>query len=68
MVANIGFVLAIIKILDSKGALITIQQNNLLTGNNLVNVDMKKMAAGSYLILASWADGQVQKAVKIVKN
>ena len=57
----------IIKIVDSKGALISLQQNNLLRGNNVLNVDMKKIAAGTYLILVNWNEGRMQKAVKIVK-
>jgi len=28
---------------------------------------MKKMAAGTYHVIASWDKGQIQKAVKIVK-
>lgn len=56
-----------IKIVDSKGALVALQQNNLLRGNNLLNIDMKKMAAGSYQLIANWAEGQMQKTMKIVK-
>jgi hypothetical protein len=56
-----------VKIFDSKGALVNSQQNNLLSGINLLNIDMKKIAAGSYQIVADWNDGQMQKAVKIVK-
>jgi hypothetical protein len=43
------------------------QQNNLLRGNNLLNVDMKKMAAGTYHVIANWDNGQMQKFVMIVK-
>jgi len=57
----------IIKIFDSKGTMINLQQNNLLRGNNLLNVDMKKMPAGTYLILANWSNGQMQRAMKVVK-
>lgn len=56
-----------IKVFDNKGAMISLQQNNLLRGNNLLNVNMKKMAGGTYLILANWNNGQMQKAMKIVK-
>ena len=56
-----------IKIFDSKGALVSIQQNNLLRGNNLLNIDMNKMPAGTYHILTNWGDGQMQKSVKVVK-
>src|SRR5260221_3984574 len=57
-----------ITIVDSKGALVSLQQNNLLNGNNLLNVDMKKMAAGTYYINANWNNGQMLKTVKIVKE
>ncbi|HKB43716.1 MAG TPA: T9SS type A sorting domain-containing protein, partial [Chitinophagaceae bacterium] len=56
-----------IKIIDSKGALVGSQQNYLLRGNNLLNVDMKKIAAGTYQVIANWNNGQMQKTVKIVK-
>lgn len=56
-----------IKIFDSKGALVGMQQTDLLPGNNLLNINMKKMAAGTYQILANWNNGQIQNAVKIIK-
>ena len=56
-----------IKIIDSKGALVGMQQTNLLRGNNLLNIDMKKIPAGTYDIIVNWNDGQMQKAVKVVK-
>ena len=58
---------AIIKVYDDKGTLISLQQNNLVRGNNLMNVDMKKMAAGTYLIQIYWSSGQIQKSMKVVK-
>ena len=57
----------IIKIVDGKGSLAAMQQNNLLQGNNLMNIDMKKMQAGTYQVIAYWDEGQIQKTVKIVK-
>jgi|GEM_PF-2900317 len=56
-----------IKIFDSKGALVGMQQTNLLRGNNLLNIDMKKIPAGTYDIIVNWDDEQMQKAVKVVK-
>ena len=58
---------ATIKIIDSKGTLISIQESNLRSGNNLLTIDMKKLAAGTYLIFADWANGQMQRAMKVVK-
>ena len=56
-----------IKIVDDKGSLVNSQQNKLHSGNNLLKVDMKRMAAGTYLILVNWAGGQMQKTMKVVK-
>ena len=56
-----------IKIFDSKGALLGMQQINLLRGNNLLNINMKKIPAGTYDIIVNCEDGQMQKAVKVVK-
>jgi hypothetical protein len=57
----------VIKIIDNKGALMSLQQINLIKGNNLVHIDMNTMAAGTYQVIASWNNGQKQKQVTIVK-
>jgi hypothetical protein len=58
---------AVVKIFDSKGSMISLQQINLLKGNNLVRINMNKMATGTYRVIASWNNGQIQKIVAIVK-
>ncbi len=58
---------AVIKIVDSKGALMSLQQIDLLKGNNLLDIKMNKMPAGMYRISAAWDNGQIQKAVTIIK-
>jgi hypothetical protein len=57
----------VIRIFDSKGALVLQQQNDLLPGHNLLKMGMSKMAAGSYQIVASWSEGQMRKTVKLLK-
>ena len=56
-----------IKIIDSKGALVAIKQTSLLRGNNLLHIDMKKLPAETYDVIVNWDNGQMQKAVKVVK-
>jgi hypothetical protein len=58
---------ASIKIYDDRGALVRLEQHSLSSGNNLLNVDMKKMAAGTYFIFTNWGNGQMQKTKKVVK-
>ncbi|HMK25703.1 MAG TPA: T9SS type A sorting domain-containing protein [Chitinophagaceae bacterium] len=58
---------ATIKVFNSKGSLIRSQQNALLPGSNQLNVDMKRLAAGTYHVTVDWGNGQTQKSVKIIK-
>ena len=56
----------IIKLLDGKGALIRLQREVLLTGNNLLSVDVKGIAAGLYYIAVVSGNRpiQIQKLIK----
>ncbi len=58
---------ATIKIFDSKGSLLRLQKNELLTGNNQLNIDMQKLPAGTYHVTVEWGNGQTQKAVNVIK-
>ncbi|MDN3659489.1 T9SS type A sorting domain-containing protein [Ferruginibacter paludis] len=58
---------AVIKIFDNKGSMISLQQINLLKGNNLVHINMNNIASGTYRVIASWSNGQIEKKVTIVK-
>jgi hypothetical protein len=57
-----------IKIFDSKGALVKIQNANIARGNNQISVNMKPFANGVYALTVDWDNGQVKKTVKIVKQ
>ncbi len=59
---------AIIRIMDSKGALVRQQRNTLLAGNNQLNVDMRKLPPGTYHVVVEWENGQTRKSVKVVKQ
>ncbi|MDB5279350.1 MAG: type sorting protein [Ferruginibacter sp.] len=59
---------ALVKIFDSKGSMISQQQINLLKGNNLVQINMNTIASGTYQVIATWNNGQIQKKVSIVKR
>lgn len=59
---------ALIKVFDGKGALVKLQQANLSSGNNQVNVDINNLPPGAYHISAEWDNGQVKKTARIVKQ
>jgi len=58
---------ATIKVFDNKGSLVRSQQNALLPGNNQLNIDMKRLAAGTYHVTVDWGNGQTQKSVDVIK-
>ena len=57
-----------IKVYDMKGALIRVQQANILQGSNQLNIDTKGLAGGMYQLVAEWNGGQVRKVVKIIRQ
>jgi trimeric autotransporter adhesin len=57
-----------IKIFDSKGALVKMQQANLFQGANQVNIDINTLPNGVYQLAAEWNKGQVKKTARIVKQ
>jgi Secretion system C-terminal sorting domain len=59
---------AIIKVLDSKGALVKMQRSSLLQGSNQLSVDMKTLANGIYEVAVGWNDGQMNKTVRVLKE
>ncbi len=59
---------ATISVFDSKGVLVKKQTETLLNGNNLLNVYLKELTLGSYQLSVEWNDGQLKKAVKLIKQ
>ncbi|MBC7936692.1 MAG: T9SS type A sorting domain-containing protein [Rhizobacter sp.] len=59
---------AVIKLFDSKGALVKIQRPAILPGSNQLRVDMRSLAAGIYALSLDWENGRMKKIVKIVRQ
>ena len=57
-----------IKIFDSKGSLVKMQSNMILQGSNLFSVDMKLLVSGVYSVSIVWNNGQIKKAVQVLKQ
>jgi hypothetical protein len=57
-----------IKVFDSKGALIKVQKANVLRGSNQLSVDMRSLANGVYLLSVEWNNGLLKKAVRVMKQ
>jgi len=57
-----------IRIFDSKGALVKIQRDMALQGNNQFSVDMKPFASGVYSVSIDWNNGQMKKNVQVLKQ
>lgn len=59
---------ATIKLFDSKGALVRIQNVTVSHGSNLFTVDLQLLAGGVYLLSADWNNGQKHKTIRLVKQ
>jgi hypothetical protein len=59
---------ALIRIFDSKGALVKVQKTNILPGNNHIGVDLESFANGIYTLYADWHNGKLKKAVQVLKH
>jgi hypothetical protein len=57
-----------IKVYDSKGALIKIQNAGLLQGSNQLRMDVERLPGGIYMVEATWDYGRTKKIVKVVKQ
>lgn len=58
----------IIKVYDSKGALIKIQKADLLPGSNQLYVDINNLAGGMYQFAIEWNNGQSKKTMQVFKE
>ncbi|HEV8283037.1 MAG TPA: T9SS type A sorting domain-containing protein [Chitinophagaceae bacterium] len=59
---------AIIKIFDSKGALVKMQKSTVLPGSNQLRIDTRSLANGVYSLHVDWNHGQIQKAIQVIKQ
>jgi hypothetical protein len=59
---------ASLKLFDSKGALVKIQEAILLQGSNQLTVDIRSLAQGPYFLLLDWNNGQMKKTAQVLKH
>lgn len=57
-----------IKVFDSKGALVKMQQANVLGGINQLRIDMGKLPNGTYIVETEWDYGRTKKINRVVKH
>lgn len=57
-----------INIYDSKGSLVKTMKSAVLQGNNQIRVEIGFLAKGTYTISVDWNNGQIKKAVQILKQ
>jgi len=59
---------AVVKVFDSKGALVKLQKATVLQGSNQLSVDINSLANGVYSLSVEWNNGQMKKAVHVLKQ
>jgi hypothetical protein len=59
---------AMIRVFDSKGVLVKTEQATVLPGVNQFRIDFRSMANGMYTISGQWNNGQVKKAITVLKQ
>jgi hypothetical protein len=59
---------AAIRLFDSKGALVKMQQATVLVGSNQLTIDMRSLASGVYHVSVGWNDGQLRKTISVLKQ
>lgn len=59
---------AVIRVFDSKGALIKMVRATVLPGSNQLSVDMKTFASGVYSLSVEWNNGQMKKTQLVLKQ
>jgi hypothetical protein len=58
---------ALIKVTDSKGAMVKLQKANIVQGNNQITVEVNFLPSGLYQISATWSNGQSRKTSQVLK-
>lgn len=59
---------ATIRVMDSKGTLVKLQQAAILPGSNQVSIELGALPKGTYAITAEWNKGQMKNSTQIVKQ
>ena len=57
-----------IKVFDSKGALVKVQKATVSRGSNLISVDMRSIPKGVYSVAVYWDNGQSKKTIQLIKQ
>jgi hypothetical protein len=60
--------MARLQVFDSKGALVRMQENVVLAGQNQLSLDMKDLTSGLYTISVYLKNGKFSKTVQVVKQ
>ena len=58
----------LIKLIDTKGSTVKMQQEDLSQGRNQVMVDVTSLTNGIYYLYAEWNNGQMKKSMEVVKQ
>jgi hypothetical protein len=58
----------LIRLFDSKGALVKMQTETASHGSNQFSLDISRLANGIYTLHAEWNNGQIQKSILLVKQ
>lgn len=58
----------LIKVFDSKGALVNVQKTAISRGSNLIRVDMKSKPIGVYSLAVYWDNGQSKKTIQVIRQ
>jgi hypothetical protein len=59
---------AIIKLFDSKGALVKMQSATILPGVSQLKIDAGSLAKGVYSLYVEWNNGMMKKTIQVVKQ
>jgi hypothetical protein len=59
---------AVINLFDSKGALVRSEKATVAQGNNQLSIDIGSLVNGVYSLFINWNNGQMKKAVQVIKQ
>lgn len=57
-----------VKVFDSKGALVMIQNERVSQGNSQVSLNMRSLAKGIYELSLYWNNGKTKKTIQVIKQ
>ena len=57
-----------IKVFNNNGALVKQHNATILQGSNQLSIDLSLLANGTYTVTAEWNNGQIKKAMQVIKQ